>query len=233
MDEKTTHRHDFLLLAGGLLSGLVIGTLLSQRHDRARRMPDLPKFQQALSEERSVVETAFLAGQAQFRYAKLLEERPRFANAALRSHLEDNILLGLALYQTLLAAHGSQDAALAEMEQLLVRTQTTGGKIMRALGHLPAPFQFFRRATRWVTRFGFPSEGWEITWREDNPHCIAFDITRCFYLEMLTAYDAPELTPLYCQLDDWMYGQLPAPITWLRTTTLARGGDRCDFRWCV
>jgi hypothetical protein len=67
---------------------------------------------------------------------------------------------------------------------------------------------------------------------EDNDRCFAYDVHRCFYLDVLTAYGAPELTALYCKMDDLMYEALPPTITWERAKTLGRGDDRCDFRWC-
>ena len=45
------------------------------------------------------------------------------------------------------------------------------------------------------------------------------------------AQGAPELTPICCQVDDWMMENLPPSIRWERTQTLGRGGAVCDFRW--
>jgi predicted ArsR family transcriptional regulator len=42
---------------------------------------------------------------------------------------------------------------------------------------------------------------------------------------------APELTPLYCQMDDLLFEALPPEIRWERTKTLGRGDEICDFRW--
>lgn len=53
----------------------------------------------------------------------------------------------------------------------------------------------------------------------------------CFYLNVLTAYGAPELTPVYCQMDDLLYGALSPSVRWRRTKTLGRGDDCCDFCW--
>jgi hypothetical protein len=47
----------------------------------------------------------------------------------------------------------------------------------------------------------------------------------------MMAYGAPELMPHICAFDDWMFETLPPSIAWERTTTLGRGGNRCDFCW--
>lgn len=66
---------------------------------------------------------------------------------------------------------------------------------------------------------------------EDSPDCFAFNVYRCFILDVLAEYDAAELTALYCKTDDWLAESLPG-IRWERTRTLGRGDDCCDFRWC-
>ena len=77
----------------------------------------------------------------------------------------------------------------------------------------------------------FPAQGWDIQMMEDSHQRFAFTISRCFYLDVLKAYGAPELTAHFCQLDDIAYAALPPQVRWERTTTLGRGGPNCDFCW--
>jgi hypothetical protein len=70
-----------------------------------------------------------------------------------------------------------------------------------------------------------------MVWIENSAELVAFDIHRCFYLDVLTAYDAPELTPLYCHLDDLLVENVSPYMRWARTQTLGRGGVCCDFRY--
>jgi hypothetical protein len=67
---------------------------------------------------------------------------------------------------------------------------------------------------------------------EDSEECLAFSNHHCIYLDVLSAYGAPELTALYCKLDDLMFQALPPTIVWRHSRTLARGDDECEFRWC-
>jgi hypothetical protein len=170
---------------------------------------------------------------AEARYRILLEKRPLTQHRALRRHLTRSILPGLALYQILLEHHrGDQQVALDEMDQVF-EAWTTGRRInqMVLLHWLPSPFTVFRAAFELLWRTSFPPEGWGVEWVENSNRRIAFDIRRCFYKDTLTTYGSPELTSHFCRGDDLLAEMFPPSIGYRRTTTLGRGGDRCDFRY--
>ena len=216
----------------GLAVGAVAAFIVARRMSAPRRMPNLAVWQRALAEQRGETNAARLAALAQDRYDELYAARPRPAKRVLRFHVERGMLPGLAVYQTLLEESGDRQAALAEMESLSVWTLPGVRRLMPLLARLPDPFPVFRHLDRWVMGLGFPAEGWEIEPLEDSDDRFAFDIRRCFYLDTLTTYGAPELTPVYCARDDALFALLPPSITWERTMTLGRGDDRCNFRWC-
>ena len=56
------------------------------------------------------------------------------------------------------------------------------------------------------------------------------DIVACPYCRYLTELGCPELTKIFCENDERIYGSLPGLI-FERTGTLGKGADRCDF--CV
>jgi len=229
------------LFALGLAVG-ALGGLAVERRARARRMPHLDAWQRALAKQWGEVGAAMLASRVQARYDALHARRPYFAQRALRSHLENNILPGLALYQVLLEETGEQGAALAEVEELFKAHLAPHRRFMQWLAHLPRPFfalllgilhtgTRFSGILRTGTRFTLPSQGWQIEVIEDNRNCFALDIYRCFYLNALAWYGAPELTVLFCNADDFIYEALAPAILWKRTKTLSQGDDHCDCRW--
>ena len=57
-------------------------------------------------------------------------------------------------------------------------------------------------------------------------------MTRCFYLNTLTAYGTPELTASFCKSDEVMAELLPPSIRFVRPHTLGRGDALCDFQYC-
>ncbi len=55
------------------------------------------------------------------------------------------------------------------------------------------------------------------------------DITACPYCRYFRELGCPELTEIYCENDDRVYGNLPG-LKFERTGTLGKGAERCDFR---
>lgn len=223
--------------AGSLtfIAGLVIGAWggykLARRVPAEPRMPHLDDWQRELEIERGAREAALLACLMQQRYEQLYAARPRYDHAALRGHLEQNLLPGLAMYQVLLEESGDEVFALDQAEWLMSLTADRMRKLVSIARRLPRSFWVVRAIGRLILRFGFPAQGFELRVVRDDETAFAFDIHRCFYLDVLTQYGAPELTPVFCKLDDLIYQQLPPWIRWERTGTLGRGDECCDFRF--
>lgn len=235
MRTRTTSKNRYRYAAlCGFAMGTAIGTsiALTQRMAKHHRMPNLKTWQRALIEKHGEVQGAILAARAQARYEELYHERPRFTHPALRWHLEQNILPGLALYQALREEHSKRDAVLAETGSLLALGSTSRAlnNLVNMHTYLPLPFAFFRLIHR-VSLLAYPHQGWNIERLEQSKSSFAFNIHRCFYLDVLTAYGVPELTAMFCQIDDLAYAALSPSIKWERTKTLGRGDDCCDFRW--
>jgi hypothetical protein len=224
-------KHTFLAgLAAGALGGLLVGQRLATR---PHRMPYLKIGQQVLAETRGEVKATLLAAQAQARYDELYARRPRFHHPALRQHLEEGVLPTLALYQTLREENNDQETVLAEIDRIVVAMVERSGrrKLVQLIGRLPDPFAVLRIANRWAMKRVYPPEGWRFEWVEDSDRCIAYDARECFYVNVLKAYGAPELTSHLCVVDDLLFGDLPG-VSWERTMTLSQGADHCNFRFC-
>ena len=216
----------------GITMGATIGTVivLTQRMVMRHRMPNLITWQRALIEKHGEVQGAILAARVQARYQALYDERPHFTHLALRWHLEQKILPGLALYQVLSQENSDQDAVLAEIGSLLVIGLRDFSRFVNMYTYLPLPFALMRHMFR-ASLLAYPQQGWDIKQVENSKTSFAFNVHRCFYLDILTAYGAPELTSLYCRLDDLLYAAWSPSIRWERTKTLGRGDDCCDFRY--
>ncbi|MBR2707687.1 MAG: L-2-amino-thiazoline-4-carboxylic acid hydrolase [Mogibacterium sp.] len=73
-----------------------------------------------------------------------------------------------------------------------------------------------------------PSSGFSNRFYDNPKGEYRMDVTSCPYNRYLTELGCPEITKLFCTNDDLMYGNLPG-IDFIRTQTIGRGGDCCDF----
>jgi len=221
-----------ILFGLGLVTGVLTAHAIARMRSAPQRLPRLEVWQRAFAEAKGEVKAAFLAAEVRTQYDELYARRPRFAQRALRMHLETRILPGLALYQILRQEEDTEEAALIELDRLFVAgvQQAPGRKLVKLLECLPDPFPILRIVNRLALR-AFPPEGWTFEWLEDSSRCVAYTFSECFYVNVLTAYGAPELTAHFCQMDDLLYGDLRG-ISWERTKTLGRGDDCCNFRFC-
>ena len=205
---------------------------MSRRHWRTwQPLPHLETWRSELAQEMGEAQADQFLERVQDRYVHLFAGRIRYQDAALRQHLEESILPGLALYQTLLETGQRPSQALVIVEQLFHAVLLEQRKQLEFLGRLPFFFMLLRFVTKPFVKRNFPARGWQIEWLATNRKLVAFDIHRCFYLDMLDAYGAPELAATFCNLDDLLYEDLSPYMRWERTKTLARGDDCCDFRF--
>lgn len=68
---------------------------------------------------------------------------------------------------------------------------------------------------------------------QSTKHCISkdevcFDINQCPYCQVLTEIGCPEIIHFSCEIDEWIYGNLPG-LEFSRSGTLGTGADKCDF----
>ena len=211
-------------------STLGIAWLIRQR---GAQKDSLDAWRQVLVKRHGAQKAGQLASVVRQQQAALVAETPMPDNQALRWHLKENILPGLALYRVLLQEHeGDRQAALAEVDEAFRLWTLEKNRLLFApLKILPARFRLFKLAFAQKMK-KFPAEGWDITYVENDDDKVAFNITRCFYLNTLTAYGAPELTASFCKNDDVMAELFPASIRFVRPHTLGRGDAVCDFQYC-
>lgn len=177
----------------------------------------------------STVERIIRAGGE--RYTDLRAAHP---GIQAQARLEKQVLPILALYQTLVNDEGlKQSEALDLLQPALLETYF--GSLRHSLllfnqwiAHLPVqPFALLRPVVR---RMCMTAEGTHPVIIEDSAQKLIIHSRRCPVLDALRALGAPELTALFCASDDWLASAMPR-IRWLRSTTLARGGEWCDFHW--
>lgn len=70
--------------------------------------------------------------------------------------------------------------------------------------------------------------GWDV----EFPKCPSDRFTmithKCIYQQLFTKYGMPEITAVFCEVDDLMYSSLPR-AEFIYTEQIGRGGSMCDY----
>lgn len=166
--------------------------------------------------------------QVRVRYRELYKKHEMPKNRALRWHLIEGILPGLAFYQVLRENGESQESALKIIDQTFERLFSDNFARMKRLGRLRFIYPLLRLYIKSAMR-KYPPEGWKVEWLQNDKNAVRFDMKSCFYYDTFSKYGAPELTASFCQVDDLVYGNMSPYIKWQRTKTIGRGATHCDF----
>jgi hypothetical protein len=146
----------------------------------------------------------------------------------LRWHLALSVLPGAAMYHALREGGRSDAETVRLVTKALAAMARPRARAYGALSQSAAGRDLFMRAAGSGLR-AFPEPGWQARWVTRGPGLVAFDMTRCFDLDMLRRLDAGPIAPAYCAVDDVLYARLDPRLRFTRSATLATGGHRCDF----
>ena len=146
----------------------------------------------------------------------------------VRFHTENKIFPAAAIYLTLKESIG-QPEAFQVMEDATFKTADAAAKKLSALLRLPGMRSLFVKVWDPLTRkmFGEKS-GFQNVFYPKKKGEYRMDVVSCPYNRYFTELGCPELTKISCGADDHVYGDLPG-LKFERTSTIGRGGERCDF----
>lgn len=161
------------------------------------------------------------------RLAVLLEQYA-YLPEGVRFHTENKIFPAAAIYLTLKESIG-QDDAYRVIEDATFKTADAAAKKLSALLRLPGMRSLFVKAWDPLTRKMFgENSGFQNVFYLKKKGEYRMDVVSCPYNRYFTELGCPELTKISCGADDHVYGDLPG-LKFERTTTIGRGGERCDF----
>ena len=151
------------------------------------------------------------------------------ASKEKQRHLKNQILPGIAAYETLQTVMTKEDAletVHGYVERRARRLKKAFLRLMRLPGlYKKVPGIFAKQTPKlFGETAGFAAAEIQTTggvWR--------IDMTRCPYHDACVQYGCPELCHCFCDSDDITYDGLHPKLYWHRTKTLGRGGDCCDF----
>ena len=163
--------------------------------------------------------------------ARLDALRREYADASKekQSHLESQIMPGIAAYETLQTVM-PKDEALQTVHDYVEERAWKLKKIILKLMRIPG---FYRRVPdifcKQTPRLFGTAAGFAATDIQTSGGVWRIDMTRCPYHDACVEHGCPELCRCFCDSDDITYDGMHPRLLWRRTKTLGRGGDCCDF----
>lgn len=148
--------------------------------------------------------------------------------SGVHTHTDNFIFPAAAIYLTA-KEHIPADRAYGIIERSAAANSMAKGEKLAGLMKLPGMSGLFIRMWDPVSRrlFG-ESAGFENVFYPKEKGAYRMDITACPYNRFFTELGCPELTKIFCDNDEYAYGNLPR-LKFIRTETLGKGGRRCDF----
>ncbi len=157
-------------------------------------------------------------------------ENLEYCDKGNRQHL-CNIFSSMALYQTLL----QRPIAAEEAEDIVFQTMYAYMQTQRVRFQKLARKNWFWFLIKKIVPLGFKmgsGHGWEYTWHKkgEPKNVFRFECNKCIYQQIFHKYGFERFGPKFCHNDIIVYGELPR-TDFIRTNTICRGGDRCDFKF--
>lgn len=146
----------------------------------------------------------------------------------MQIHTRDRIFPAAAIYLTLKDEIG-QEKAYKVIEDAAVKGCDEIEKKLRKLMKVPGMRSLFVAAWDPLTKKIFGADnGFQNVFYPKKKGKYRMDIVACPYNRYFTELGCPELTKIFCENDERIYGKLPGLI-FERTGTLGKGAQRCDF----
>ncbi len=148
----------------------------------------------------------------------------------VRAHTDTYIFPSAAIYLTLKEAVGAE-TAYDIVETAAIGLTNRYGKKLAGLMKLPGMPALFVSVFDPICRKRFgPGNGFQNVFYPKEKGVYRMDVLACPYTRYFGELGCFELTKVFCENDDRVYGNLPG-LKFERHTTIGKGGEKCDF--CV
>ena len=146
----------------------------------------------------------------------------------VRIHTDSRIFPAAAVYLTVKEELGEQEAY-AVVEDAAVKGCAGTAKSLIRMMKIPGMRSLFVKFWDPMTKkiFGSNSEFSNVFYPKEKG-AYRMDVTSCPYNRYLTELGCPELTKIFCENDERIYGNLPG-LKFERKGTIGKGAACCDF----
>ena len=161
------------------------------------------------------------------RLADILDEYASLPKG-VHTHTDSFIFPVAAIYLTA-KEHIPADKAYSIIENSAIANTSAMGEKLAKMMKIPGMSSFFISLWDPISRKMFgESCGFQNVFYPREKGVYRMDIVACPYNRYFTELGCPELTKIFCENDERTYGHLPG-LQFIRTSTLGKGGERCDF----
>lgn len=142
-----------------------------------------------------------------------------------------NIFTAMSLYETLVK-HGLKEV---EAEDIVFSTMYQYMNTQKEKFQKLSKKDWFWSIIKKIVPLGFKmgsGYGWKYTWykKGEPKNIFRFECNSCIYQQIFKKYVFERFGPKFCYNDIIVYGEL-ARTDFIRTKTICRGGDKCDFKF--
>ena len=160
------------------------------------------------------------------RIERLIAENTEYADSRNYGHL-CNLLTSLALVM-ILEENGKDrreaEKIVADAMYRFIEPQIISMKKLSAHSW----FVGFLKVTMPVKFRSTLGYGWDVDFPECPSDTFSMTTRKCIYQQIFTKYGYPEMTAVFCKVDDILYNDLPgAEFTY--TEQIGTGGSMCDY----
>lgn len=161
-----------------------------------------------------------------------ISENSEAKEPLVRMQLDKIILPAVCIYEELRLASLPEKETLKLMKQYVFCYYKKTAKFLALAGKLPVFPSLFRFFFPMAMKM-YPQGYWDIHWEKKTKHEVAFTMTDCLYYRTFSKYHCAKLTRIFCALDEFNFTNMSSKVKFLRTKTLGRNGDCCDFGFLI
>lgn len=158
--------------------------------------------------------------------SRLLKENSEYADSKNYGHL-CNLITSLAMVMMLEENGRTHKQAVDEVAETMYTFVQPKIASMQKLGSKPwfVGFLKFSMPIKFRHTLGY---GWDVDFPECPSDTFAMTTHKCIYQQIFSKYGMPEMTAVFCKVDDILYSDLPR-TDFLYTEQIGTGGTMCDY----
>lgn len=159
---------------------------------------------------------------------QLIEENSDYADSANYGHL-CNLLTSLAMVMVLESCgkmRAEAEKLVADAMYSFIQPQVQSMQKIASYGWF-VRFLKITMPLKFKKTLGY---GWKVEFPKAPTDTFAMTTHKCIYQQIFSKYGMPEMTAVFCKVDDILYSNLPR-AEFLYTEQIGTGGKVCDYSY--